>query len=182
GGGRDRTARRTARVLSAVRGDRGLATHGGSGGMSAPRPPAAPPNGAPPNGARGPVPGRLPPAGRPGAGGGPPWMRKGMPGEKSLNFVPSAKRLIGRLRPHRLQLMLIIALGVASVVLSVTVPKVLCRATDVIFAGVIGKRFPPGVSREQAVAAARASGHVNLADLLARVDFTPGVGIDFDRL
>ena len=31
--------------------------------------------------------------------GGPPHMQMGQPGEKSLNFGPSAKRLLGRLRP-----------------------------------------------------------------------------------
>ncbi len=128
------------------------------------------------------VPGRLPPAGRPGAGGGPPWMRMGMPAEKSMNFGPSARRLIGRLRPHRLLLMLIISLGITSVALSVFVPKVLGRATDVIFAGVIGKRLPPGVTVEQAVAAARASGNTTFADMLARMDVVPGAGIDFGRL
>ena len=74
------------------------------------------------------VPGRLPTAGRP-PGGGPPWMRMGLPAEKSMNFGPSAMRLIGLLRPHRLRLVLIIALGVASVVMSVTVPKI-ARASN----------------------------------------------------
>jgi len=129
---------------------------------------------------KGPVPGRLPAAGRPT--GGPPWMRMGMPSEKSMTFVPSAKRLIGRLRPHRLTLILIISLGVASVVMSVIVPKILGWATDVIFAGVIGRQLSPRVTVEEAVAAARAAGNDNYADMLARMDVVPGAGIDFDRL
>jgi ATP-binding cassette subfamily B protein len=54
------------------------------------------------------VPGRL--AGAAAArrpGGGPPWMTAGMPAEKSITFWPSAKRLLGRLRPYRQQLLLI---------------------------------------------------------------------------
>ena len=47
------------------------------------------------------VPSRLPAAGA-RARGGPPWMAAGMPAEKSMNFGPSAKRLIGRLRPQRI--------------------------------------------------------------------------------
>ncbi len=127
------------------------------------------------------VPGRLPAAGRP-AGGGPPWMRMGLPAEKSMNFGPSAMRLIGLLRPHRFRLILIIMLGVASVVMSVTVPKILGQATDVIFAGLIGRRLPPQATVDQVVAAARASGNNRFADLLAHMNVVPGVGIDFDRL
>jgi ATP-binding cassette subfamily B multidrug efflux pump len=131
------------------------------------------------------VPARMPggPAGRPG--GGPPWMAAagaGMPAEKSMTFWPSAKRLLGRLRPYRLQLSVIIALAVASVGLSVTGPKILGHATDIIFSGVLGNRLPEGSTLQQAVERARADGNDNLADLLARMDVVPGAGIDFDRL
>ena len=67
--------------------------------------------------------------------GGPPHMQLGMPAEKSLNFGPSAKRLLGWLAPQRAKLALIIALMVASVALTAAGPKVLGRATDLIFAG-----------------------------------------------
>jgi len=129
----------------------------------------------------GPMPKRLPPAGR-GRGGGPPWMNVGMPTEKSMNFGPSAKRLVGRLRPQRLQLLVIITLAVVSVTLAVIGPRVLGRATDIIFAGVIGKRFSPGTTLQQAVERARASGNGSYADLLARTHVVPGVGIDFGAL
>jgi ATP-binding cassette subfamily B protein len=128
----------------------------------------------------GPVPARLPAAGR--RQGGAPWMSMGMPAEKSMNFVPSARRLIGRLRPYRLPLILVVSLGAASVVMSVIVPKLLGRATDVIFAGVIGKQLPAGTTVEEAVAGARAAGNDNFADMLARMDVIPGAGIDFSRL
>jgi ATP-binding cassette, subfamily B, multidrug efflux pump len=126
------------------------------------------------------VPGRLPPEGR--RQGGPPWMGMGMPAEKSMNFAPSAKRLIGLMRPYRVPLVAIIALAVVSVVLSVLVPKILGYATDIIFAGVIGRQLPPGVTVEQAVAAARVEGNDNFADMLARMDVVPGQGIDFTAL
>nr|WP_091292977.1 ABC transporter ATP-binding protein [Micromonospora halophytica] len=105
-----------------------------------------------------------------------------MPAEKSLNFGPSARRLLGRLRPHRLHLASIITLAVASVAASVVGPKILGHATDIIFTGVIGRQLPAGSSAEQAVAAARAAGNDNFADMLARMDVVPGVGIDFDAL
>src|SRR4051812_33913030 len=105
------------------------------------------------------LPTRLPPAGA-RRGGGPPWMNMGMPAEKSMTFGPSARRLMGRLRPYRMQLVGVVALAVVSVALSVVGPRILGRATDVIFAGVLGKNMhlPPGVSLDQAVQGARAAG------------------------
>ncbi|MGC4786539.1 ABC transporter ATP-binding protein [Micromonospora sp. DT178] len=105
-----------------------------------------------------------------------------MPAERSMNFGPSARRLLGRLRPQRLQLIAVIALAVLSVGLSVVGPKVLGWATDLIFTGVIGRQLPAGTTADQAVAAARAAGNDNFADMLARMDVVPGVGIDFAAL
>jgi len=87
-----------------------------------------------------------------------------------------------RLSPEGPRLIGVIALGVTSVVFLVVGPKILGRATDLIFAGAIGKRLPPGLTTAQVVAAARASGHGNLADLLARMHVIPGQGIDFNAL
>src|SRR5262249_29872778 len=61
-------------------------------------------------------------------------------------------------------------------------PKVLGRATDLIFAGVFGKRFPVGLSKEQALDLVRGQGQARIADMLSGVDFTPGHGVDFDAL
>ncbi|MEV6812919.1 ABC transporter ATP-binding protein [Micromonospora sp. NPDC051296] len=129
--------------------------------------------------AEGRTPKRLPPGGQ---RGGPPWMGAGMPAERSMNFGPSARRLLGRLRSQRLHLAAVIALAVVSVGLSVIGPKVLGHATDLIFTGVIGRQLPAGTSTEQAVNAARAAGNDNFADMLARMDVLPGVGIDFAAL
>jgi len=61
-------------------------------------------------------------------------------------------------------------------------PKILGRATDLIFAGAIGRRLPAGLTNEQVVAAARAAGNNNIADMLARMHVVPGQGIDFGAL
>ncbi|HEX5541738.1 MAG TPA: ABC transporter ATP-binding protein [Micromonospora sp.] len=127
------------------------------------------------------VPQRLPAAGR-GAGRGGPWMSAGMPAEKSMTFGPSARRLIGLLRPHRLHVLAVIGLAVVSVALSVLGPKVLGHATDLIFSGVIGKQLPAGVTQEQAIEQARAAGNNRFADLLTGMHVVPGAGIDFGRL
>ncbi|MEU1604804.1 ABC transporter ATP-binding protein [Micromonospora matsumotoense] len=109
-------------------------------------------------------------------------MNAGMPAEKSMNFGPSARRLLGWLRPHRASLTGIVALAVTSVGFSVIGPKILGHATDIIFAGVIGRQLPAGSTVDQAVAGMRAAGNDNFADMVARMDVVPGVGIDFDAL
>jgi ATP-binding cassette subfamily B protein len=127
------------------------------------------------------VPSRLPAAGQ-RARGGPPWMGAAMPAEKSMNFVPSAKRLLGRLRPQLLPLLAILFLAVVSVGLTVIGPKILGHATDIIFAGVIGRQLPEGQTLEQVVEQLRATGHDTLADMIGSMDVIPGVGVDFARL
>ncbi len=114
-----------------------------------------------------------------GRGFGPPG---GIPGDKSMNFGPSAKRLLRRLRPHRIQVGGVILLAIASVGLSVLGPKMLGRATDIIFAGAIGKPLPKDLSKEQVIEGLRAQGNNRFADLLGGIDLVPGVGIDFDAL
>jgi ATP-binding cassette subfamily B multidrug efflux pump len=150
--------------------------------MTAPRPQtlAQPPatGGAP---ATATAPARLPRAGR-RPGGGPPWLAAGMPTEKSANFGPSARRLLGRLRSHRGRLLVVVGLALISVGLSVIGPKILGRATDTIFAGIIGKQFPAGVPLDQVIAQERATGHGSIAGLLSGMHVVPGVGIDFTRL
>jgi ATP-binding cassette subfamily B multidrug efflux pump len=58
-------------------------------------------------------------------------------------------------------------------------PKVLAQATDLIFAGLLGKNLPANTSKDAIVAGLRAQGNGTLADIFARADVTPGMGIDF---
>jgi ATP-binding cassette subfamily B protein len=106
----------------------------------------------------------------------------GAPVEKPMNFRRSVRRLLERLSPDRMRLVAVILLGVTSVAFLVIGPKILGRATDLIFAGAIGKRLPAGLTEAQVIAMARASGNGNLADLLARMHVIPGQGIDFNAL
>jgi ATP-binding cassette, subfamily B, multidrug efflux pump len=104
----------------------------------------------------------------------------GMVGQKSMNFGASARRLAGRLRPDRPKVLTVIVLGVLSVGLAVLGPKILGRATDLIFAGLFGKQMPAGISKQQAVEAARTHGQGRIADMLAEMDhLVPGRGVDF---
>ena len=116
----------------------------------------------------------------PGPGRGP--FGGGMIGQKSMDFGPSAKRLLGRLRPERPKVIAVLIAAVLSVGLSAIGPKVLGRATDIIFAGAIGRRLPAGMTKAEAIDAARAAGQGQAADLLSAVDVVPGQGIDFRAL
>ncbi len=130
--------------------------------------------------------GRLPAASRgPGGPGGgrPPWASMGMPAEKSSDFKGSAKRLLGRLRPERSSLLAVLALALVSIGFSVLGPRILGRATDVIFRGVVGRLLPPGITVEQAAEAARARGQDTFADMLGSMHgVVPGQGVDFGAL
>ncbi|MGH8227698.1 MAG: ABC transporter ATP-binding protein, partial [Steroidobacteraceae bacterium] len=97
-------------------------------------------------------------------------------------FWPSARRLLGHLRPERFRVVCVIVLGVVSVALSVIGPKIIGRATDIIFSGMMSAHLAPGSTPLQAVQAARAAGHPHLAEMLGRMHLTPGVGIDFHAL
>jgi len=104
------------------------------------------------------------------------------PPQKAKTFGASARRLLARLAPERRLIGLVIALGVASVALAVSGPRLLGHATDIIFAGYFGSRLPAGQTHDQAVAALHARGNHRLADLVNAMDVQPGHGIDFDAL
>lgn len=108
-----------------------------------------------------------------------PHLSVGMPVEKSKDFGPSAKRLLGLLRPERAPLAGVLALAVASVSLTAIGPKILGWATDLIFAGVIGRQLPEGLTKSEVVEGLRARGDDTFADMVAAMDVVPGQGVDF---
>jgi ATP-binding cassette, subfamily B, multidrug efflux pump len=121
--------------------------------------------------------------GRPQGGmGGRPGAGMGMPTEKSLNFGPSAKRLMGRLRPERTRLIFVIALAVISVTMSVLGPWLLGKATNIIFNGAVSAKLPAGISKAQLIAGLKAQGKDQLVSMLQGMDLNPGHGIDFSAL
>ncbi|MEO5851000.1 MAG: ABC transporter ATP-binding protein [Nocardioides sp.] len=116
----------------------------------------------------------------PGPGRGP--FGGGMVGQKASDFGPSAKRLVARLRPQGVKASAVVLLAVVSVALTSVGPRILGRATDLIFAGVVGRGLPPGVTQDEAVARLRSSGEGSRADMLAALDLVPGQGVDFDAV
>ncbi|QCR53027.1 multidrug ABC transporter ATP-binding protein [Brachybacterium sp. SGAir0954] len=104
------------------------------------------------------------------------------PGQSAKSFWPSAKRLVREIGPERKYLVLAIAIGVVSVALNVVGPKILGRATDLIFSGLISRQLPAGADPAQVIAQMRASGEEKMADMLSGMTLTPGQGIDFTAL
>jgi ATP-binding cassette subfamily B multidrug efflux pump len=102
--------------------------------------------------------------------------------EKSLNFGPSLRRLLRRLRPERAVMSVVLVLSVASVTLSVLGPRLLGHATNIVFDGFLGRRLPAGGSKDEAVQRLRDQGHGRLADVLATSHARPGHGVDFHAL
>jgi ATP-binding cassette subfamily B protein len=103
-------------------------------------------------------------------------------GEKAINFLPSLKRLVGYLSPQKVAVSIVIAVAALGVTFNVLGPKVLGKATDVIFAGVVGKQLPAGVPIPTIIAALRAKGQGQMADMLSGMNVVPGQGIVFDDL
>ena len=110
-----------------------------------------------------------------GAASAPPDMR-------SRDFWGSARRLLGRLTPHRRLSLAVISLGIVGTAIGVVVPRILGHATDLLFNGVIGRRLPSGITKDQAVAAARARGDNAFADLLSGMNVIPGHGVEFGEV
>ncbi|MCB8957419.1 MAG: ABC transporter ATP-binding protein [Nocardioides sp.] len=100
-----------------------------------------------------------------GPGRGP--MGGGMVGQKAMDFVPSAKRLVGRMRPDRGKAVAVVLLGVVSVLLMSVGPRILGHATDLVFNGFVGSKIPPGTPRSM------------WPQAVQDMDVVPGQGVDF---
>ena len=114
--------------------------------------------------------------------GGPFGGGAGLPAEKPMTFLPSAKRLIGRLKPERVPVITVTILAIIGVVFSVLGPKLLGEGTNIIFEGVVSAQMPAGATKQQVVDQLRASGNTQQADMVSAMNLTPGQGVDFHAL
>lgn len=101
------------------------------------------------------------------------------PATRSRDFWGSAARLVKRLAPQRRLCIAVIGFGITGTAIGVIVPRILGHATDLLFNGVIGRQLPAGMTKAQAVAAARGRGADTFADLLSGMNVVPGHGVDF---
>jgi len=98
---------------------------------------------------------------------------------RPIDFSATAMRLARRMGPQRRLIAAVIALSLGGIAIGVAGPRILGHATDLIFNGVIGRGLPSGMSKQQAVEAARAAGRGTYADMLSGMDVVPGAGVDF---
>jgi ATP-binding cassette subfamily B protein len=105
-----------------------------------------------------------------------------VPTQKSSDFRGTAKRLAGRLRPYRWQILVVVVMTIGSVVLAVVGPKLLGNATTMVFEGAVASTLPAGVPLQTIVDGLRAAGDTTQADMLAAMDIVPGTGVDFTAL
>ncbi|MCL1897420.1 MAG: ABC transporter ATP-binding protein/permease [Micrococcales bacterium] len=131
-------------------------------------------------------------------GGG---FRGGMPAEKSLHFKASGLRFLKQLGPEVWRLVAAVVLTIGSVALSVVGPKLLGRATNQVFSGFIGRMMgrqleaagalQPGqtMAKDQVLDLLQKASETgqpkvsdNLLEMLQSMDFTAGVGIDFNAV
>lgn len=104
------------------------------------------------------------------------------PAERTRDFKGSALRLVKRLTPQRWLTLAVILLSMVGIGIGVIGPRILGHATDLLFNGVIGRGLPVGLSKEQAIDAARARGDNTFADLLSGMNVIPGQGVDFSAV
>jgi len=122
------------------------------------------------------------PGGRPGgarAAMGGPGAMGAAPGGTAKDVRGTIRRLLARLRPDRIRLIFVVVLGATSVGFTVSGPKILGNATNVLFEGVVGANLPKGMTTAQVVAGLRARGDDQLADMIAAMHVIPGLGVDF---
>ena len=109
-------------------------------------------------------------------------LASGPPPGRAEAFWPSFKRVVGLLGAYRVLLVVVALAAVGTVVLAVAAPRVLGRATNVIFEGVVSTMLPAGSTKAQAVEMLRARGMDDFASMLSAMDVVPGAGIDYTRL
>jgi ATP-binding cassette subfamily B protein len=106
----------------------------------------------------------------------------GLPAEKPKDFKGTFRRLVKTLSPELPKILLVVAFAIVSVTFAVIGPKILGNATDILFNGVVSQQIPPGLTKDQAVAALNAAGQTQQAQMLASMNVTPGAGVDFTAL
>ena len=91
------------------------------------------------HGVRPQTPGSLPRRRPVGPGFGPPGMHGMMPGAKAKDFRGTMRKLIAYLGEHRLKVLVVMVVAVASTIFGILGPKILGQATTKLFEGVLAR-------------------------------------------
>lgn len=109
-------------------------------------------------------------------------MMSGPPPGKAQAFWPSFTRMVRLLTRFRAEFAVVLIAAIGAVVASVAAPKVLGRATNLLFEGFISSQMSGGMTKEQMIQALEAQGQSDIARMLSAMDIVPGAGIDFGAL
>jgi ATP-binding cassette subfamily B protein len=115
-------------------------------------------------------------------GGGGPFAGMNIPVKKAKQFGPSARRLLAQLRPETAKLLAVVVLAIMAVACSVTGPRLLGQATNLVFSGMVSRSLPSGAKPSDIIVQLRLAGHGARADMLSGMKLTPGHGVDFTAL
>ncbi|MGW3650952.1 ABC transporter ATP-binding protein [Streptomyces sp. NPDC000878] len=99
--------------------------------------------------------------------------------EDGASFAATSRRLAGLFRQVRMSVIGSLALAVFGVLAYLVGPRIWGRAIDAVLAGTLGAGLQSGQTKEAAVQALRDSGRNSFADIVERLNVTPGSGIDF---
>ncbi|RRD51257.1 ABC transporter ATP-binding protein [Buchananella hordeovulneris] len=101
---------------------------------------------------------------------------------KADNFWPSCKRMLQLFAPYKAMVAVAFLCALVGVALAVWAPKVLGRATNLVFEGFVSRSLPAGVSQADVVNQLRAAGQEQVANMVAVMELRPGQGVDFAAL
>ena len=102
--------------------------------------------------------------------------------ERAKDFWGTLRRLIAYLKSQTLAIIFVIIFTILSVVFTVSAPKIIGKATNVLFEGIVSKQLSANMTKDQIIADLKAKGQDQLADMISAMDVTPGQGIDFVAL
>jgi len=105
-----------------------------------------------------------------------------MSGEKAKDFKGTLKRLMTYLKPQAFPMLLVIIFTIISVTFTILSPKMMGRATNKLFEGIISKNLPAGTTKDQVIQMLKLRGENQFADMISAMDITPGKGVDFNAL
>ncbi|WP_405824743.1 ABC transporter ATP-binding protein/permease [Streptomyces sp. NBC_01390] len=99
--------------------------------------------------------------------------------EDGASFAATSRRMAGLFRQVRMSVIGSLALAVFGVLAYLVGPRIWGRAIDAVLAGTLGAGLPTGQTKEAAAQALRDSGRNSFADIVEKLNVTPGSGIDF---
>jgi len=102
--------------------------------------------------------------------------------ERAKDFWGTLRRLIAYLKPQTLAIIFVFIFTILSVIFTVSAPKIIGGATNVLFEGVVSKQLSSNMTKDQIIADLKAKGQDQFAEMVSAMDVTPGKGIDFNAL